>query len=91
MYHTRSRYGIEVDEGGNVNNLNKNVRTKSNTRSFGLELFRWLGPKLWESIPDYLKNSKTLPALKSRLEKFNIDNCLCKLCKDYIHGVGYIN
>ena len=93
-YHTRSRYGVELDEGGNVKCLNKKLNycpQKSNTSSFGLESFRWLGPTIWALIPDDLKNTKTLPAFKSRLKKFNIDNCLCKLCKDYIHSVGCIN
>ena len=64
---------------------------KSNTSSFGLESFRWLGPKIWELVPDNLKHAKSLSAFKSALKKLNIDNCPCKLCKDYIHGVGYIN
>ena len=42
-YHTRSRYGVELDEGGNVKCLNKNLYyrpQKSNTSSCGLESFR---------------------------------------------------
>ena len=91
-YHTRSRYGVELNEGGNVKSLNKKLNyrpQKSNTSSFGLKAFRWLGPKIWTLIPDDLKSIKTLTAFKSRLNKINIDNCPCKLCKDYIHGVGY--
>ena len=85
---------VDLTEGGNVKCLNKKLNycpQKSNTSLFGLELFRWLGPKIWVLIPDDLKNIKTLPSFKSRLKKFNIDNCPCKLCKDYIHGLGYIN
>ena len=47
-----------------------------------------LGPKIWALTPDDLKNIKTFPAFKSRLKRFNGDNCPCI---DYIHGVGYIN
>ena len=93
-YHTRSRYGVELDEGGNVKCLNKKLYyrpQKSNTSSFGLESFRWLGPKIWELIPDDLKNTKNLATFKSALKKLNIDNCPCKLCKNYIQGVGYIS
>ena len=28
---------------------------------------------------------------KNALKKLNIDKCPCKLNRDYIHGVGYIN
>ena len=48
-YHTRSRYGVELDEDGNVKSLNKKLNyrpQKSNTSSFGLESFRWSGSKI---------------------------------------------
>ena len=59
--------------------------------SFGLKSFRWLVPKIWELVPDNVTHAKSLSAFKIALKKLNIDNCPCKLCKDYIHGVGYIN
>ena len=93
-YHTRSRYGVELDEGGNVKCLNKKLYyrpQKSNTSSFGLESFRWLRPKIWELIPNDLKNTRNLVTFKSRLTKLNIGNCPSKLCNDYIYDVGYIN
>ena len=93
-YHTRSSYGVELDEGGNVKFLNKELYyrpQKSNTSSFGLKSFRWLGPKIWLLIPDDLKNKKNLATFKSTLKVLNIDNCPCKLCKVYIQGVGYIS
>ena len=42
-YHTRSGYGVELDEGGNVKCLNKRLHyrpEKSSTSSLGLESFR---------------------------------------------------
>ena len=48
-YHTRSRYGGELDEDGNVKCLNKKLNyrpSKSNSSLLGLESFRWLGPKI---------------------------------------------
>ena len=93
-YHTRSRYDVELDEDGNVKSLNKRLNyrpQKPNTSSFGLESFRWLGPKIWELIPDNVKHAKSLSAFKNALKKLNIDKCPCKLCRDYIQGVGYIN
>ena len=63
----------------------------SNTSSFGLESFRWLGPKIWELIPDNVEHAKSLSAFKNALRKLNIDKCPCKYCRDYIHGLGYLN
>ena len=59
-YYTRSRYGVELDKGGNVNCLNK----KLNDRSQNSICTPWLGPKICDLIPDDLKYNKTLPALK---------------------------
>ena len=93
-YHTRSRYDVELDEDSNVKSLNKRQNycpQKPNASSFGLKSFRWLGPKIWELIPDNVEHAKSLSAFKNALRTLNIDKCPCKLCRDYIHGVGYIN
>ena len=42
-------------------------------------------------IPDNVKHANSLFAFKNALEKLNIYKCPCKLCRDYILGVGYIN
>ena len=90
-YHTRS---LGLDEDNDVKNLNKRLNYRSqkpNTSSFGLESFRWLGPKIWELIPDNVKHAKSLSAFKNALRKLNIAKCPFKLCIDYIHGVSYLN
>ena len=88
-YHTRSH-----DEDDNVKSLNKKLNhllQKFNTRSFGLESFRWLGPKISALIPDNVKHANSLSAFKSASKKLNIDNYPCQLCKNYVYGVDYIN
>ena len=57
--NTRSGYGVELDEDGNVKSLNKKLNycpQKSNTSSFRLESFRRLGTK---------KTSKSVDPFKS--------------------------
>ena len=92
-YHTRSRYKVELDENCNATCSKKlnYYPKKANTSSFGLQSFSWLGPKIWALIPDELKNIKSLATFKDKLKKFEFENCPCKLCKEYIQGVGYIN
>ena len=49
-YHTRSCYGVHLDEDGNVKSLNKKLnylQQKFNTGSCGLESLRCLAPKIW--------------------------------------------
>ena len=75
--NTRSRYGVELDEDGNVKSLNKKLNycpQKSNTSSFRLESFRRLGTKKnWELAPNNVKDAKSITAFKNALKKLNID------------------
>ena len=45
---------------------------------------------MWALIPGALKNVN-LATFKNKLKKFEFENCSCKLCKEYVQGVGYIN
>ena len=73
-YHTRSCNYVELDEDDNGKSLNKKLNHRpqeSNTSLFGLESFRWLGPKIWELIPDNVKHTffKSFSAFKNELNK----------------------
>ena len=92
-YNTRSTTKVEKDGSGSFRCI-----TKSNyeipitkTISYGLESIRYLGPKIWKLIPDELKELKSLELFKLKVKSLKFDNCPCKLCKNYIHGVGYID
>ena len=52
---------------------------------------RYLGPKIWELVPDDMKNAQSLEDFKSKVKILKFENCPCNLCKNYIHNVGYIN
>ena len=71
----------------------KNVFETRNIRTthFGLESLAHLGPKIWNILPTYLKDIKTLFQFKKKIKLWVPDNCPCKLCKDYLQGIGYIN
>ena len=38
----------------------------------GTETFSFIGPKIWNSLPDDLKSAKTLSSLKSKVNDFGI-------------------
>ena len=92
-YPTRSNCNVKIENDGSISHSQKsNFRTpKVNTVTFGLESFRCLGPKIWKLVPDNLKEIDSLQAFKEALKNFTFNKCPCRLCKDYIHGVGYIN
>ena len=92
-YPTRSNCNVKIENDGSISHSQKsNFRTpKVNTVTFGLESFRCLGPKIWKLVPDNLKEIDSLQDFKEALKNFTFNKCPCRLCKDYIHGVGYIN
>ena len=57
----------------------------------GTESISYLGPKVWELVPDNLKRINSLTSFKEQIKKWNPENCPCRLCKTYIQHVGFIN
>ena len=57
----------------------------------GTESISYLGPKVWELVPNNLKRINSLTRFKEQIKKWNPENCPCRLCKTYIQHVGFIN
>ena len=56
----------------------------------GSESISFVGPKIWNILPDRLKNVNTIEAFKMQIKKWNPENCPCRLCKVYIQNVGFV-
>ena len=56
----------------------------------GTESLSYLGPKLWDLLPQDLKTLTSLTEFKSHVKKWVPQNCPCQICKVYIHNVGFI-
>ena len=74
-----------------------NVRNKTHfatrpirTVHFGDNSLTYLGIKLWELIPSNMKDTESVEVFKNRIKGWIPDNCPCRLCKTYIHQVGFI-
>ena len=50
---------------------NKNMHTAH----FGTDTITDLGSKLWNLVPDKIKNASPLSVCKSRIKKWTTDNC----------------
>ena len=57
----------------------------------GRETLRFMGPKLWNIIPDSIKEASSLDIFKNKIKKWVPEKCPCKLCKEYVQGIGYVN
>ena len=50
---------------------------------------RFMGPKVWEMIPVTIKNANSLSIFKNKIKSWTPERCTCRLCKDYVPGLGY--
>lgn len=71
--------------GGNRLNYDA-VKTVNN----GIESISYLAPKIWEQVPDEIKNSSSLKIFKGKIKTWVPNSCPCRLCKTYIPNVGFL-
>ena len=55
----------------------------------GQESLRFMGPKVWEMVPVTIKNARSLSIFKNNIKRWTPERCPCRLCKDYVPGLGY--
>ena len=56
----------------------------------GTESISYLGPKIWDILPDDYKTIQNLDTFKIKIKKWKPENCPCRLCKVYIDRVGFL-
>ena len=64
----------------------RNVRTVR----YGIETASFVGPRIWNSLPQEIKESTSLQIFKSKIKSWTPKNCPCKLCKNYMQHLGYL-
>ena len=63
---------------------------KARTVNNGIETIRYRGPKTWDLVPNEIRNSKSLTEFKAKIKKWKPRGCTCRLCKVYIHNLGFL-
>ena len=53
------------------------------------ESISYLGPKVWENVSAKIKETNSLNSFKIEIRKWVPQSCPCRLCKQYISGVGF--
>ena len=56
----------------------------------GTDSLAYLAPKIWELVPNEMKNLESLTAFKTAIKKWKTTNCPCRLYKNYIPQVGFV-
>ena len=65
-------------------------RENIKTVHYGLHSVRYLGPKIWELVPNKIKYSNFLRKFKKLIKLGKPEACPCRLCKTYIAQAGFI-
>ena len=63
---------------------------KTRTVNYGTETVRYRGPQIWESLPNTLKNAKSLKEFKNKITRWKKIDCTCRHCKTYISNLGFL-
>ena len=86
-----------VSELFSYSNVNYNLRSGSqfhqpsaNTVWNGQETISYLGPKIWNMVPEEMKQKSSLFAFKTEIKQWLPDNCPCRICKNYLPNIGFI-
>ena len=67
------------------------LRIQTNTVYKGEDSLRNFGPIVWNKLlPNKFKSASTLEEFKKSIKLWVPKNCPCRLCKDFIPGIGYI-
>ena len=82
---------IFVENAQHYYDLRKKTELKRNkvkTVYNGTENF--LGPRICEIVPDYIKKSSSFEEFKLKIKLWNPENCPCRLCKRFLPQVGFL-
>ena len=72
-----------------------NLKVSKNKSGVGMndlqiDMIAYLGNKLWQILPQGIKQSSSLPIFKKQIRCWNGGKCNCRLCKVYIPKVGFL-
>ena len=74
----------------NLRNKHHFASRSIKTVHYGENSLRHLGQKIWELIPSNIKDTNSVEVFKNQIKNWIPDHCPCRLCKIYIHKVGFI-
>ena len=64
--------------------------TNIKTVYYGTETISHLPPKIWEQVPEDIKDSSSLDIFKRKIKSWIPNSCPCKICKLYIPDIGHV-
>ena len=73
-----------------LRNNNSFKRRRLNSVWHGTESVSYLGPEIWDLVPNEIKESESLNGFKFEIKRCVPEGCPCIICKIYLGQVGFI-
>ena len=61
-----------------------------NTVYRAIESASFLGPKIWEILPDSFKNIDNVDTFKKVIKTWKPSNCPCRRCRVFVQNIGFL-
>ena len=74
----------------NLRSENSFMSRQVNSVYHGTESLSFLGPKIWEQVPQEIKESENIAIFKSKIKKWTPSHCPCRLCRAYLPQIGFM-
>ena len=58
--------------------------------SLSTKCIAFLDPKIWEIVPEQVKQKESFECFQRCNKKWSPTNCPCRLCKIVLHDVGFL-
>ena len=83
-------FTLKEYHGPSLRSESEFCRPNINTVHYGEDSLRHFGSLIWDLIHD-ITGVDSLEEFKSRVRKWSPDKCPCRLCKNFIEGLGYVD
>ena len=71
-------------------NSNPFCLPSARTVHYGHDSLGYLGYRIWNLIPEKIKQKQSVSGFKEAIKSWIPSACPCRLCQNYICGVGYV-
>ena len=98
MYKAKNNLSPEITQSifqqNEVSHLRSDItflRPTVNTVYNGEGSLRSFGPIVWNNLlPEEYKSAENVENFKNKIKLWIPENCPCRLCKDYVTGIGFL-
>ena len=87
---TSNLFKIKTYNGPSLRTINPFSQPQVRTVLNGQNSLRYMGPVIWNLVPNDIKNVESLEEFKKLIRKWKCLYCPCRLCRAYIAKVGFV-